>query len=170
VVDPLEIMAVDDVMRTKITAFPAAAMLAELGPVMKHDENAHGQRLYPVLDDSGKLVGTITRGDIRGYLDNLTPAERKTVPLSYVAVQDPVVAFPDEPLRIVVNRMAASGRTRLPVVEPEDSSQLLGLVGLEDLLKAREVSLEHEHFRERVLRLRLPRALRRPREMANKIS
>jgi CBS domain containing-hemolysin-like protein len=71
-----------------------------------------------------------------------------------------VVAYPDEPLRMVVNRMAATGLTRFPVVRQNGGQELLGLIGLQDLLKARELSVVEEHHRERVLRLRVPSSLR----------
>ena len=38
--------------------------------------------------------------------------------------------------------------------------ELVGLVGLQDLLKARELSVANEQHRERVLRLRVPPSLR----------
>jgi len=66
------------------------------------------------------------------------------------------VAFPDEPLRVVVYRMAATGRTRLPVVDRADPFRVLGVVTLADLLHARTRNLDEEHRRERVLRFRLP--------------
>ena len=61
-----------------------------------------------------------------------------------------VTAHPDEPLRVVVERMAETGRTRLPVVARDDARRLLGLVSLGDLLKARVLNLEAERRRERV--------------------
>jgi CBS domain-containing protein len=73
--------------------------------------------------------------------------------------KEPVVAYPDEPLRLVVNRMAATGLTRFPVVQ-NGGRELVGLIGLPDLLKARELSVLEEHHRERVLRLRVPPSLR----------
>lgn len=161
VVDPLEVLSVEDVMRTNITAFPAEARLGELEPVMTHNENARGQRLYPVIDEDRQLLGTLTRGAIKGYLASVTPRESKHIPLTDLVASKPEVAFPDEPLRIVVNRMAASGLTRFPVVERGPRPALVGMIGLKDLLKAREFSLEEEHQRERVLRLRLPPSLRR---------
>ncbi len=57
--------------------------------------------------------------------------------------------YPDESLRVVVNKMAESGRTRLPVVGG-------GSVSLEDLLQARVRHLEDEQRRDRVLHLRVP--------------
>jgi len=70
-------------------------------------------------------------------------------------LRDPVLAYPDEPLRVVVLRMAETGLTRLPVVE-NDSWKLAGMISLRDLLLARVRNLNEERQRERVLRLRLP--------------
>ena len=42
--------------------------------------------------------------------------------------------------------------------DPEN--QLVGMIALEDLLKARELTFHEEQSRERVLRLRLPPSLR----------
>jgi chloride channel protein, CIC family len=159
VVDPLEILAVEDVMRTNITAFPANATLEELGRVVHHEKDGR-QRLYPVIDPDRRLVGTLTRSDLKGYLSSVTAQESAGVHLADIVDRDSVIAHPDEPLRFVVNRMAASGRTRFPVVERGLDPQLLGVIGLEDLLKAREFSLQQEHHRERVIRLRMPPSLR----------
>ncbi len=73
-----------------------------------------------------------------------------------VVRHNPVVAYADEPLRVVVYRMAETGLTRMPVVEREDSRKLAGLISLSDLLRARTRHLEEERRRERVLRLDLP--------------
>jgi CBS domain-containing protein len=62
-----------------------------------------------------------------------------------------VVAYPDEPLRVVVHRMADTGLTRFPVIERGDGTRL-GMVSLEDLLLARTRSLDEDRRRERVLR------------------
>ena len=68
---------------------------------------------------------------------------------------DPIVAYPDEPLRSVVYRMAETGFTRFPVVERDDPGKLLGMISLADTLTARSRNLEEERHRERVLHLRL---------------
>jgi hypothetical protein len=53
-----------------------------------------------------------------------------------------------------VYRMASTGLTRFPVVEPGADRRLVGMIGLFDLLKARVRTLEAEQRRERVLRVR----------------
>ena len=70
-----------------------------------------------------------------------------------VARPAPTVAHPDETLRTVVYRMAESGFTRMPVVE-RDSGKIVGLVALDDLLKARTRHLEEEQRRDRPLKLK----------------
>ncbi len=66
------------------------------------------------------------------------------------------IAHPDESLRAVVYRMAATGITRMAVTDRETGG-VLGVITLEDLLTARTRNLHEEHTRERVLGVRLGR-------------
>jgi CBS domain-containing protein len=150
-VDPLEILFVREVMRTNIVVLPAASALREF----QHSLRAHrgqSQRLLPVVNAEGRLVGVLTRGDILQRIEHEGEAALRRT-LGELVHRETVEAFPREPLRIVVYRMAEKGITRMPVVEPS-SGKLLGLVSLTDLLKARTRHLEEERRRERVLSLR----------------
>jgi chloride channel protein, CIC family len=160
VVDPLEALAVEDVMRTNITAFPAETTIAELESALVHNNNPRGQRVYPVIDGNQHLLGVMTRRDLLNTLHDLRNGEHSNVLLADILVKAPVVTYPDEPLRIVVNRMAATGLTRFPVVKQNGGPELVGLISLQDLMKARELLVADEHHRERVLRLRVPPSLR----------
>jgi CBS domain-containing protein len=94
----------------------------------------------------------LTRGDIRKHIQQHgESALRQT--LGELVRTEVVSAHPDEPLRYVVYRMAEKGFTRMPVVDRE-TRQFLGLVSLDDLLKARTRHLEEERRRERTLKLR----------------
>jgi len=106
----------------------------------------------PVIDDPGNLVGVLTRGDIRKRINKEGDAGQG-MRLRELVRAEPVEAFPDEPLRVVVYRMAEKGITRMPVVE-RATGKLLGLISLDDLLKARGRHLEEEKRRERVLQLK----------------
>jgi CBS domain-containing protein len=152
-VDPLEILLVRDVMRTNIVALPANASPQELAAGVGADHGRRSQPLYPVVDEQNFLTGVITRSDWQKVQQNPNGAARS---LAELAHPDPVVAYVDEPLRVVVYRMAATGLTRLPVVEREDGRKLTGMVSLHDLLRARTRSLDEEVRRERVLRIRVP--------------
>jgi H+/Cl- antiporter ClcA len=160
VVDPLEALAVEDVMQTNITAFPAESTISELETALAHNDHPRGQRVYPVIDGNQHLIGMMTRYDLLNALESERNGGSHNVQLSEVIVKAPVVAYPEEPLRIVVNRMAATGLTRFPVVTQNGGPKLVGQIGLQDLLKARELSVADEHHRERVLRLRVPPSLR----------
>ena len=81
----------------------------------------------------------ITRGSLRKLLQ---AGRRPNRPLGELARQDPVVAYADEPLRVVVYRMAETGLTRFPVVERSDARRLAGMISLDDLLRARARTLE----------------------------
>jgi CBS domain-containing protein len=159
VVDPLEALAVEDVMRTNITALPAETTMSELEHALNSNQAGRGQRLYPVIDAANSVLGVVTRGDLQKFRHELGDGHRN-VRLSDILKSEPLVAHPDEPLRIVVNRMAASSVTRFPVVERGPENRLVGMIGLQDLLRARELSVEQELTRERVLRLRLLPRLR----------
>ncbi|HEY3767106.1 MAG TPA: chloride channel protein [Candidatus Angelobacter sp.] len=160
VVDPLEALSVEDVMQTTITAFPGETTIAELEQILGHNENPRGQRVYPVIDPQQRVLGVMTRRDLLEKMQGLRDGDAENIQLAAMLTKPPVVAYPDEPLRFVVNRMAATGLTRFPVVKHNGGQELLGLISLQDLLKARELSMAEEHHRERVLRLRIPPSLR----------
>jgi chloride channel protein, CIC family len=148
--DPLEILFVREVMRTKLVALPAGATLADLRDTLIREPAQRGQHLYPVVDKDGRLKGVITRKQLR----ELTLSSASSFSLGDV-LRDPVVARPNEPLRVVVSRMAETGFTRLPVIDGT-GGELVGMVSLHDLLMARVRNLNEERERERVLQVRLP--------------
>ena len=148
-VDPLEILFVKDVMRTNIAVLRPDLSRKNL-PDSLHSSRT-GQRLYPVVGADSNMEGVITRKDLQKLVRQPDGAT-----LASVVRKDAAVAYPDEPLRVVVNRMAETGLTRFPVVESEKSHKLAGMVSLEDLLHARVRHLEEEQRRERVLRIHLP--------------
>ena len=133
-IDPLEILFVREVMRTNIVTVPESASPEEISRTIH--SAAAAQRLFPIVNPQGSLTGVLTR-----------KAER---------ISDVVKAFPDEPLRLVVYRMAERGVTRMPVVERDTPDRVLGMISLADLLRARTRDLEEERRRERILRLRPP--------------
>lgn len=150
-VDPLEILFVREVMRTNIVVLPAASALRDFQHSLRADRHQR-QRLLPIVNAGGKFVGVLTRGDIHKLIEQEGEAALRRT-LGDLVRHETVEASPDEPLRVVVYRMAEKGITRMPVVEP-GSGKLLGLVSLTDLLKARTRHLEEERRREQVLSLR----------------
>ena len=146
-VDPLEILAVREVMRTNVAALPTTVTARELAESLARDHlGAKGQQLYPLIDERRRLAGVMTRRDVERFARGGTDRPHR----------EPVVAYPDEPLRVVVNRMSETGLTRFPVVDYGPDRSLVGMVSLRDLLRARTRNLEEERHRERILRIHLP--------------
>lgn len=149
-VDPLEILFARDVMRTKVAVLPASSSVPEFQNALT--DQRQSQRLLPVVGADGVLVGVITRGDIYKLLHQGDESVLRR-PLGDLVRGETLEAFPDEPLRSVVYRMAEKRITRMPVIDA-DTRKFLGLIALDDLLKARARHLEEEKRREQVLSLR----------------
>jgi H+/Cl- antiporter ClcA/CBS domain-containing protein len=148
-VDPLEILFVREVMRTKVVVLPAASALGDIWHSLRVDHRQK-QRLLPVVNGEGQLVGVVTRRDMTRRMERNGDAALRW-PIGDMVRTSVVEAYPDEPLRVVVYRMVEKGCTRMPVVE-RATKKFLGLVSLNDLLKARSRHLEEESHRERSLK------------------
>jgi chloride channel protein, CIC family len=156
-VDPLELLYVREVMQKETMSIPSSALLRDVlgSPQLARRQL---QRLLPVVDAEGRLTGVLTSGDLHRWQE-VQDGNLFARPLIEVVRRESVNAYPDEPLRIVVNRMAERGITRMPVIDGE-TQKLLGLVTLEDLLKARTRHVEEERHREQVIRFPYPDALK----------
>jgi CIC family chloride channel protein len=147
-VDPLEATFVREVMDTDVYTVEPAGSIADLYAALPEGSAERRQRLYPVLDPGGALVGLLPWSAVLAARSN--GARR----VEEVMIPPTAVAHPDEILRSVADRMAALGLGVLPVVDRADTSRLDGLVTQFDLLEARQKLLEEERHAERVLVLR----------------
>lgn len=151
IVDPMESLAVEEVMRTNIAKLPSEATVEQVRAALQIDEKAGIQRLFPVEDANGNMLGVIPRWDLEQFA-----AGKKGASLSPLVISKPVVAYDDERLTRIVQRMASSGFTKLPVVRRDDAGKVVGIVSISDLLKARLAAQDTEERRERVLQLSVP--------------
>jgi CIC family chloride channel protein len=152
-IDPMEILFAREVMRTNIAAIPADAPLARLGESLRVDPVVGPQQLFPVVDGNRQLVGVVTRFTLQQLAERY--ATDPAASLASIIHGKPTVAYPDEPLRFIVQRMADTGLTRFPVIERDGSRRLVGMISLDDLLKARALNLEAERRRERIMRVQI---------------
>jgi chloride channel protein, CIC family len=153
--DPLEILFASEVMQTNMTALPGSETLAKACENFHNEVRPQGQYLFPVVDEGNILVGVVTRKQFLKQCEH-RPGDRAAIRLSEIAIAPRAMAFADEPLRVIVHRMAELGVTRLPVVDAKTGKRLVGMISLNDLLRARAQNLEEERTRERVLRIRFP--------------
>jgi chloride channel protein, CIC family len=151
IVDPMESLAVEEVMRTQIARLTPEASLDQVRRALEVSDKLGVQRLFPVQGEDGKMHGVIPRWDLEQFV-----AGRKGDALADLVIASPVTAFSDERLTTVVRRMASSGFTKLPVVKREEPEKVVGIISISDLLKARSAAQETEELRERVLQLSVP--------------
>jgi H+/Cl- antiporter ClcA len=154
-IDPLEILFVREVMRRDAVVLDLDTSPETVAKLFRTDPPTKRQLLFPTITANGRFVGVVTRNNLQAWLEG-QPSDSRAI--SQLIETKPVVAYPDEPLRAVVQRMAASGLTRFPVVERGASGRVVGMIALFDLLEARVRNLEAERRRERIFPLGLRRA------------
>jgi len=144
-IDPLHALLVRDVMSTDVLTVQPQTPAKELYERLPEGSKERRQRLYPVIDGDENLVGVLAFSD-------LLAARRSTSPIKASELaRQPMIAFVDETLREVADRMVSSGHGVLPVTDRDDPQRLVGLVSQFDLLKAHERVLIEERHRERPL-------------------
>jgi CBS domain-containing protein len=151
IVDPMESLSVDEVMRTEIATLSPEASQEDVRRALLVDEKLGVQRLFPVVDGNGEMIGVIPRWEVEQFA-----AGNRGASLSPLIKDRPVLAYANERLRTAIERMANTGFTKMPVVNRDRPTKVVGMVALSDLMKARLAAQDTEERRERVLRLRVP--------------
>jgi chloride channel protein, CIC family len=147
-VDPLEATFVREVMDTDICTTEPARPLRDFYEALPEGSPERRQRLYPVIGRAGDLVGVVPWSAV------LAGRSRRDRRVRHVMLEPAAVAYPDEVLRSVADRMAALGLGALPVVSRSDAARLEGIITQFNLLQAREKLLVEERHAEKVLALR----------------
>ncbi len=157
-VNPLDVLFVREVMITDILTVASGHSLKEMVNVLHHYADKRYQRLIPVMEGK-KMLGLIPWQDVMERIMDKNAAERIA---DDIMVRDPVVAFPDESLREVADRMSEYKVGAMPVMERKHPHQLRGLITQYNLLEARNWTLHEERKREQILHLSwLPRFMPR---------
>ena len=87
---------------------------------------------YPVVDDTGRLVGLVTCNDLKRAL----AAGKGNQILEQAASRNLVHVHPDHTLATAVIRLGRQGVSQLPVVSRKDSARLLGIITIHDIANA----------------------------------
>lgn len=146
-VDPLEAVFVREVMDTEVYCVDPESRISDVYGALEEGSTERRQRLYPVMDNQRRMLGVLAWSDV------IVGKEDQFKQVREVMSEIPVTAYADEILRVVADRMAASGVGVIPVVDRSDPALLDGLVTQFDLSKAREKLLVEERHVERVLKL-----------------
>ncbi len=155
-VDPLEATFVREVMETDVYTVEPERDLRSLYDALPEGSAQRRQRLYPVLDADGRLVGVLPWSVV---------LERRArgVTVAEAMLSEFTVAHRDEILRPVADRMAGACLSVLPVVDRATGTRLEGFITQFDLLRARQRLLVEERHAQRLLApLRVRQAERTP--------
>lgn len=148
--EPLEIIFAREVMASDVLVIPSNFTRQQIAHALHGRHSTHNS--LAVVNPSGELMGTVAGSVLEQWAE--LPNDAAGSALESI-VQKPAIAYPDEPLSVVMDRMATTGLTALPVVDRNDPGRLLGTITLRDMLKAHARHLEEERRRERVLPLHL---------------
>jgi CIC family chloride channel protein len=127
-IDILENASVSDAMSVDIMpTHPSNNVQTVLNLITKY-----GHIGYPVLDDN-RLVGIVTFKDA----ERVPPEDREAVLVEQVmtAAMSLIVTYPDESLEDALRKLVLNDIGRLPVVDPDDQSKILGIVTKSDIIR-----------------------------------
>ncbi|HEY6231068.1 MAG TPA: chloride channel protein [Pyrinomonadaceae bacterium] len=145
-VDPLAILRVEEVMDRYPPVIRAESRVSELSDrIARHDPQVSKRQGTLIVDETERLVGIITRGDVVRALEN---APNGDLTVLEAGSQDLIVAYPDEILHDAVTKMVRNDIGRLPVVSRDQPHHVLGYLGRAAVMTARLRRVEEEHDRE----------------------
>ena len=144
--DILQQVAVAETMDRDVPTIGATMKIAELAErIARHDPAVSRHQGLFIVDQEGKLVGLITRGDVLRALDQDTSGVLNVLE---AGSKELVVTYPDELISEASDKMLYNDIGRLPVVRREDSRQLVGYLGRNGVMAARLKRLHEEQVRE----------------------
>ena len=138
VVDVLERIRVGQVhVRTEGLELVPEAM--PFNRIVRLVANSH-ELLYPVVDSQGRLTGIFSLRDVRMALagSNLGPL----VLAADLAARPVVTVTPQDDLHTALKRLTQLNVDHIPVVSPDDPTQLIGLLSRRELVSAYTSQIE----------------------------
>ncbi len=137
-VNLLNSIEVGEAMATDLVTVDPQTPVREVLHLLEQTKH-HG---FPLVGaEDGKLHGIITLTDVRRALDD----GDADVPASQVATHRLLVCFPNETLNDALRKLGLRDVGRIPVVDPEDHSRLLGLITRKNIIEAYNRGLIRGH-------------------------
>lgn len=134
-VDVMENITVKEAMRPSPKPVPCTLPL-RLVPHLLDTARMHG---LPVVDAEGRLQGVITIQDVENAVAN--NEENLELSVLQFCSKHLVVAYPDETVHRAMERMSHRDIGRLPVVDHNNPSKLVGWISRADIIRAYERAL-----------------------------
>ncbi len=131
--DALHAVPVRSVMTPNPVKIPQSMTVHELIDHINQNDPAYTKhQALLIVDDKGELAGIITRKDLLAVL-NAGQTERTVLD---AGARDLIVAYPDESVRDALVRMLRSDIGRLPVVERDHPTHLVGYLSRGNVMTA----------------------------------
>ncbi|MGH7110663.1 MAG: chloride channel protein, partial [Stellaceae bacterium] len=139
-VDPFVLTPAGDVMVSDVETVPDTMTLREAVRLLADRETRHPS--FPVIDAHRHVLGIIDPPRVIGWR---YAGKHRDTTLGELFADAPsvVLAYPDEYLGQLAERMMEANVAHMPVVAREDST-LVGYIGWKDLLKVRSKMLEDD--------------------------
>ncbi|MDX8493546.1 chloride channel protein [Mesorhizobium sp. VK22B] len=145
-VDPFVLTRVREVMTSKVESVPAAMTLHGAAAFLTAPETRHPS--FPVIDENGHVLGVIDPPAILRW--RRAGKHRKTTLGELLAGSKVTLAYPDEYLEGLSDKLLTANVSHLPVVSREDD-RLVGYVGWKDLMRVRSKKQAEERDRSALL-------------------
>jgi chloride channel protein, CIC family len=131
-VDPFALSRVRDVMATDVETMPDNTTLHQLAAFLTNPETRHPS--FPVVDAERRVLGIVDPPTVLRW--RRAGRHRLSTARELLANAQVTVAFPDEYLDGLVDRMMSANVAHLPVISREDA-RLVGYISWKDLLRVR---------------------------------
>jgi H+/Cl- antiporter ClcA len=141
-IDALEFLQAGQLMTREPATLPGSMSIPE---VLRFFSEEAEHRSYPVVDDSGRLMGLVSRTDALRWEVGKESEGKLADHLSDASTQ---FAFPETPCGEVADMMVESGVGRVPIVDP-GTRRVVGIISRQDLLKVRSAQNRGEKVRSR---------------------
>lgn len=149
-VDPLTVLRVGEVMDSNPPTIPSSMKVRELfRRISERDPELNRRQAILIVDAEENLAGIITRNDLLRSLEQNT---EDTLTVLDAGTRKLIVSYPEDLLLDAVTKMAQHNIGRLPVVNHEDETEILGYIGRSSVMAARRKKIEDEEVREHGLR------------------
>ncbi|MES0130005.1 chloride channel protein [Mesorhizobium sp. M0029] len=145
-VDPFALTRVREVMTAQVESVPATMTLHGAAAFLTAPQTRHPS--FPVVSEDGQVLGVI---DPPAILRWRRAGEHRTTTLGELLAGGKLtLAYPDEYLEGLSDKLLMANVSHLPVVAREDA-RLVGYVGWKDLMRVRSKKLAEERDRSTLL-------------------
>jgi CIC family chloride channel protein len=133
--DVMQNLSVEDAMDRNPYVVEKTMPLDEL---LRFFQKAHAHS-FPIVDGDHHLIGMVSMYDYERYLETGEPDGRTVADIATIG--DILLAYEDEPLGDVLQRIALRDVNKLPVVSRRDPKKVVGVIRRRDIVKAYNLAL-----------------------------